>query len=269
MGLKLRVLAALVLTAAMAAAAAAASPKKVITRPDWARKPTGDEMAALYPRRAQDERRSGRVRMTCKVKADGALIDCKANQADPKDYGFEQAALELSKMFLMKPKTIDGQAVDGGTVTIPLVFAVPQAQEAQQPRLGDNAAVMTRIGTAATPTATGQTFPCFDGMGECQPHALFWAEQPAAKLTHEILGAAPPTAGITIVVCTVGVDGSLQSCSFRGDELSPKARAIVEATLPQLRAPAKTLDGLETSLQTIAVPFEWDKIAEWPTVRRP
>lgn len=248
------------------ATSASAGPKKIITRPDWARKPTGDEMETLYPQKAQDEKRSGRVRITCKVKADGSLVDCKAHHADPQGYGFEEAALALSKMFVMQPKTIDGQAVDGGTVTIPLVFAVP---EPSQPRLGDNAAVMTRIGTLASPTATGQTFPCFDGLGQCQPHGLFWTEQPAAKLTRKILGEAPPTTGITIAVCTVGVDGSLQGCAFRGDELSPKARTIVEATLPQLRAPAKTLDGLETSLQTIGVPFEWDKIAEWPTVRRP
>lgn len=268
MGSKSRAFGMLVVALAIATTASA-GPKKVITRPDWARKPTGDEMAAAYPERAKNEDKSGRVLLACKVKADGSLVDCKAREANPKDYGFEEAAIALSRTFLMKPKTIDGQAVDGGTVTIPLVFAVPKTPAVREPWLGDNAAVMTRIGTAATPTATGPTFPCFDGLGECQPHGLFWAEQPAAKQTREILGADPPTAGITIAVCTVGVDGSLQGCSLRGDELSPKARAIVQATLPQLRAPAKTLDGVETSLQTIGVPFEWDKIATWPTVRRP
>lgn len=263
MGSKSRAFGMLVMALAVATTASAA-PKKVITRPDWARKPTGDEMAALYPKKAQDEDRPGRVHLTCKVKADGVLIDCEASQADPQGYGFEQAALALSKMFVMKPKTIDGQAVDGGTVIIPLVFAVPQPWEA---RLGDNAALMTRIGTMASPTATGQVAPCFDGPGECQLHAVVWAEQPAAKVTREILGEAPPTTGLTFVVCTVGVDGSLQGCDVRGDELSPKARAVVAAALPRLRVATKAQDGLETSLQTIAVPFEWDKIATWPAVR--
>jgi len=262
MGLKSRIIGALILTIAMATSAAAA-PKSIITRPDWAKRPTGDEMAAAYPQRAMDEGKAGRAVLNCNVKADGSLVDCKAINATPKGYGFDEAAIALSQTFLMKPKTIDGQAVDGGTVFIPLVFAFPED------RLGDNAAVLTRIGTSATPTATDKTFPCFDGLGECQPHAFVWAEQPAATLTRKILGQDAPTTGITFVVCTVGVDGSLQGCSFGGDQLSPKARGIVEATLPQLRAPAKTDDGLETSLQTIAVPFEWDKIAEWPTVRRP
>jgi len=264
MGSKARVFGMLVMALAVATTAYGA-PKRIITRPDWARKPTGDEMAALYPQKAREENRSGKVRLTCKVRTDGSLVDCKARRADPKGYGFEQAALELSKTFLMKPKAIDGQPVDGGVVTIPIVFAAPAWGE---PRLGDSAAVMTRIGTAATPTATGPTFPCFDGIGECQPHPLFWAEQPPAQLTRRILGSDAPTTGITILICTVGVDGSLQGCDVRGDELSPRARAIIDMTLSRLRAPATTLDGLETSLQTIAVPFEWDKIAAWPSVRR-
>lgn len=262
MGLKLRILGALVLTAAIATAAAA-GPKKIITRPDWARRPTGDEMEALYPQRAKDEHLSGSVRLTCKVKADGTLIDCKARHESPKGYGFDAAALALSHVFLMKPKTIDGEAVDGGTVTVPVVFAFPEN------RLGNGAVVLTRIGTAASPTATGPTIPCFDGLGECQIHLVDWAEQPAAKLTRKILTKDAPITGVTFVICTVGVDGSLQGCAFNGDELSSKAKSIVESTLPQLRASAKTFDGLETPLQTIAVPFEWDKIAQWPKVRRP
>jgi TonB family protein len=262
MGWISRIAGALIVAAAVATSVSAA-PKKVITQPDWARKPTRDEMEALYPQRAKDEHRSGSARLTCKVKADGALVNCKAHHENPKGYGFDAATLALSQVFLMKPKTINGEAVDGGTVTIPVVFAFPED------RLGNGAVVLTRIGTAASPTPTGPTVPCFDGLGECQIHLVDWAQQPAAKLTRKILGKNAPTTGVTFVVCTVGVDGSLQGCAFNGDELSPKAKSIVESTLSQLRASAQTLDGLATPLKTIAVPFQWDKIAEWPTVRRP
>jgi len=257
MGWRSRIARALVLALTLSAfGSATAADRKVITRPDWARKPSGEEMEAHYPQRAQDEHVSGEVRMRCAVQADGVLTKCKVLRERPKGYGFGEAALALSANFLMQPKTIDGRPVEGGSVTIPLVFAAPED------RLGDGAVVLTRVGTADSADAEGPVVPCPGEAGDCRIHMISWRRQPPAQQTRKILGTNIPAAGVTFALCTIGVDGSLQGCSLNGDQLSASTRRAVEAALPLLTAPERTEDGLETALKTIAVPFLWDEISE-------
>jgi protein TonB len=98
----------------------------VITKPDWARKPTGEDMARYYPDRAQRMEVGGRATLSCTVTAKGSLESCSVQSENPADYGFGDAALKLSRLFRMKPKTLDGAPVDGGQITIPIVFTVPR-----------------------------------------------------------------------------------------------------------------------------------------------
>lgn len=98
----------------------------VITRPDWARKPSGEDMARYYPDRAQRMEVSGRATISCTVTEQGTLENCTVVSESPADMGFGDAAIRLSRLFLMKPRTLDGSPVAGGQVTVPLVFQVPQ-----------------------------------------------------------------------------------------------------------------------------------------------
>jgi protein TonB len=98
----------------------------VITKPDWARKPTGEDMARYYPDRAQRMEVGGRATLSCTVTAKGSLEGCSVVSENPADYGFGDAAMKLSRLFRMKPKTLDGAPVDGGQITIPIVFTVPR-----------------------------------------------------------------------------------------------------------------------------------------------
>ena len=104
-------------------AADPAAPKpSVITPPDWIRIPTGEQINREYPARALRNDVEGRATLRCKVMDAGTLTDCTVTSQTPSGYGFGNAALKLSRYFMMRPKTVDGAPVGGATVKVPIPF---------------------------------------------------------------------------------------------------------------------------------------------------
>ncbi|HLZ75178.1 TonB family protein [Phenylobacterium sp.] len=107
--------------AAMLMQAAAPAPS-VITMPDWAAKPDGRDVVAVYPKPALMAHVEGSVTIGCEVGVEGRLHECKVLKEDPAEQGFGEAALKLSAFFRMLPMTKDGHPVAGGVIRIPVRF---------------------------------------------------------------------------------------------------------------------------------------------------
>lgn len=98
----------------------------VIRNPDWRRQPSGEEIGRFYPDRAMRERVDGHSTIRCIVASSGSLRDCYVVDETPAGFGFGEAAVRMSRLFRMTPRMVNGAAVDGGEVTIPLGWRVPR-----------------------------------------------------------------------------------------------------------------------------------------------
>lgn len=100
------------------------APSKVIANPAWITRPSAEQLSQFYPPRALEDGLSGEATLDCVVTATGQLTHCVTSGETPRNHGFAQAALKAAGIFRMSPRTVDGQPVEGGTVHIPIHFAV-------------------------------------------------------------------------------------------------------------------------------------------------
>jgi len=95
-------------------------PIAVVRNPDWVRQPTPEEVSAAFPMEATAA--AGRAVVGCRVAVNQTLTDCTVLQEALPAQGFGQAALRLTTVIRLTPKTYDDEPVGGHEVRIPFSF---------------------------------------------------------------------------------------------------------------------------------------------------
>jgi len=177
----------------------------VVTNPDWSVKPSAADLLRFYPDRAQRYNVGGQARILCHVTAEGALDRCQVISETPTGYGIGDAALAAAKLFVMKPKTVDGQPVAGGMVVIPFNFAPPPIPSVTRSAPGD-------VVTANTPDRPAMV-----------------RRPDAGNLSAYYPASGGGLSGQATVSCEVTLGGALENCEVVSE--SPTGHGFGEAAL--------------------------------------
>jgi protein TonB len=106
------------------APAAKVDPKVIIREPEWTRRPTAAEVAALRPPQAAEFKLSAVAGLWCTAQADGSLADCQIDWQDPPGMGFGDAAMKAAPLFRMAPTDSYG-LVEGRPVQAQVTWPKP------------------------------------------------------------------------------------------------------------------------------------------------
>ncbi len=94
------------------------------TRARPVRGPTIDQIRNAHPRNARSQ--YGRVELSCIVRLDERLEDCRVVSETPRGRGFGEAALPLARFFRVVPPTRNGVPQSGERFTVGIDFGRPR-----------------------------------------------------------------------------------------------------------------------------------------------
>lgn len=208
----------------MAAGLAAAAAQAADRPPEWLKRPTDQDLLAVWPPDALRTGKGGMAMIDCLVAVEGTLHGCRIASEKPAGQGFGPAALALTPQLLMKPAVKDGKPVGGAPVRIPIEFVAPDAP------------IRSHLGGVGRDTIVNTVIS-----------DVPWLEAPNVA---DVAAAYPARArergagGTATFDCRFNGEGRLVSCRNireepRGLGIAVAARRLVD----KFRAPATLSDG--------------------------
>ena len=173
-----------------------------IERPDWVRMPTDEELWNYMP--AGLAMNGAKVMLHCLVTTHGLMADCTALGDASADENVLKAVVEMSKLFVMSPMTVDGRPVAGGEINIPIHFAAGAGGGPDN----DLIRLISDAPWLAAPTAA----------------------QVAAAYPKSALGVA---AGHAVLRCQIQQDGRLSRCNAVSEQPESQGFAAAAKSLTQ------------------------------------
>ena len=201
--------------------------------PGWLRKPTAEDLMAVWPTKAMAAGRGGSATINCMVSVQGALYDCVVLTESPASDHFGDAAVALAPQFLMKPAMLKGQPVVSA-LSVPIKFYMPPGS---RPDLMPPSKPMVAA-TMAWPEA-----PSYAAVAAAYP----------AKARATRLG------GRATLNCEFARDGRLRNCDTITEE--PKGQGFgqaAKALAKQFRAQPTFADGKSVDGAPIQLPVVFD-----------
>jgi TonB family protein len=202
-------------------------PRRVVTDILWSAAPSYAEVVAVYPAKARQEIKGGRVILDCAFNASSRFKRCEVLEEEPRGYGFAAAAQVLTKAFEGPPNPVgDGNFTNAHT-QISVVFA-PEMLDAKTPAIG-------------------------------RPK---WAALPAGREFEKRFAPLARAAGVTsvraVLNCTVAAGGALGDCSVTGED--PIGAGLGAAALelaPAFRLSIWTSEGLPVVGSAVQAPLRY------------
>ena len=98
------------------------APPHAVVRPHVLGHLRPGDLRPVWPNAAYQDRRGGKAILDCRVGVDTRLHDCRVLAEGPAGYGFGRAALQVVDQLRASPRMVDGVAVEGGRLRLPVVF---------------------------------------------------------------------------------------------------------------------------------------------------
>jgi hypothetical protein len=199
-----------------------------IHRPIWDAAPSAADLAAAWPSAAPKELESARATLTCRVKPDGGLRECREVSIEPDGGGFRGAAFKLVPKFRLRISGVDPATIKTLGVSLPIQFLNPA-----MPR------------------------------GERQLSNAQWTRMPDTKQVLEVFPADAAAKGVKVGLgvaeCRVGAGGALADC--KPARAQPDGLGFAEAAVTIARVMAVNLwgeDGLPPDGAVLRLPIRFN-----------